>query len=203
MDRVWFVDDLPENLEKFRENHGAHFAVTTFDKPDQVYQRISNNEYPDALLIDIFFYDSVDEARRVEKKVGELAEALQKTAFDLGLADHKYAAGITLIEQLYQHFGKRPPPFPIYAYTSKGPFLLQHQDWQTISRCGAEVLLKNRVTPESEWAEIAGDIELHQLHNPPTTHGTKASSWFMPVGLSSVLTAVFVLILGRLIRGTW
>jgi phosphorylcholine metabolism protein LicD len=105
MDRVWFVDDLPENLEKFRENHGAHFAVTTFDKPDQVYQRISNNEYPDALLIDIFFYDSVDEARRVEKKVGELAEALQKTAFDLGLADHKYAAGITLIEQLYQHFG--------------------------------------------------------------------------------------------------
>ena len=163
--KVWFVDDLPQNLEKFKKNHSDDFDIELFAQPSAVLRRISNKDYPDALLCDVFFYDSVEEAERVERQVGELAEQLKKTAANLGLADHKYAAGIILMENIYKHFKNQKPPFPMYAYTSKGPFLLEQKDWQNISDYGAEVLLKNRVTPESEKTEIVGDIEFHRAKN--------------------------------------
>lgn len=55
--KVWLVDDLPENLERFRSNHKSHFDIETFSNPGAVLRRINNNEYPDALLCDVFFYD--------------------------------------------------------------------------------------------------------------------------------------------------
>src|SRR5215831_15460471 len=63
---VWFVDDLPRNRATFETNHGNDFAIETFSKTSDVLARIHDGEYPDALLCDIFFYDTVEEAERVE-----------------------------------------------------------------------------------------------------------------------------------------
>jgi len=201
--KVWFVDDLPLNLKTFKDNHSGHFDVEVFDKPSDVLARIQKRKYPDALLCDIFFYDSVEEADRVEKKVGELAEELKKTAATLGLSDHKYTAGITLMENIYEHFKKQAPPFPIYAYTSKGPFLLEQKDWKKISDYGAEVLLKNRVTPESERTEILGDIAFHRAKN-------SWIAWARHVLVRSLISlwpglfwTVVGLVLGWWAHGTW
>lgn len=196
---VWFVDDLPENLKKFENNHGGYFAVRTFNMPAQVLREIHAKNYPHALLCDIFFYDSVDEAERVEAKVAELVRTLRKTAIDIGVNDHQRAAGITLMKSIYEHFGNQPPPFPMYAYTSKGPFLLEQRDWENISKFGAEVLLKNRVTPDNERIEIEGDIALFEAKN-------SWLGWFnttsRKIGLALV-PPLITLVVGRLLRGHW
>jgi len=75
---VWFVDDLPRNRATFETNHGNDFAIKTFSKTSDVLTRIHKGEYPDALLYDIFFYDTVEEAERVEKTIADLAENLKK-----------------------------------------------------------------------------------------------------------------------------
>jgi hypothetical protein len=46
----------------------------------------------------------------------------------------------------------------MYAYTSKGPFLLERKEWKKLSKFGAEILLKNRVSADDVRYEIDGDI---------------------------------------------
>lgn len=102
---VWFVDDLPDNLTKFQKNHSEHFHIELFTDPSAVLRRINNKEYPDALLCDVFFYDTPDEALYVERKVDELAEQLRRTARDIHVHDHRYAIGITLMENIGRDVG--------------------------------------------------------------------------------------------------
>jgi hypothetical protein len=150
-------------------------------------------------LCDVFFYESVAEAERVEERTEELARTLKRTATDTGLNDHGHAAGITLMRNIVQHFNKRPLPFPMYAYTSKGPFLLEQSDWDDISKFGAQVLLKNPVTPDIERTEIEGDIKIHKAER----------SWFAKMNRTSKVLAaallpdLFYLVVGRLLRGSW
>jgi hypothetical protein len=194
---VWFVDDLPKNLRDFETNHASDFNIKTFAKPSEVLSRIRNKEYPHALLIDVFFYETAERAQEVENEVAELAQKLKEAATKLGLMDHRYAAGITLMENIYDHFNKQPPPFPMYAYTSKGPFLLEQKDWQKISGYGAEVLLKGKVTPQSEVTEIVGDIETSIAKNSWT-------AWIQRgffKSLFSLWAGFFWLIIGSV--GTW
>jgi predicted nucleotide-binding protein len=158
--KVWFVDDLPRNLEKFEANHRDHFDVTAFSKTNEVLKLIQDGKRPDALLCDVFFYDSVEEAGRVEDDVAKLAQDLKATAAKWRANDPERAKGIKLMRQIYEHYGNHAPLFAMYAYTSKGPFLLEQTDWENISKYGAQVLLKNRVTAEAEREEIEGDIAI-------------------------------------------
>jgi hypothetical protein len=56
--RVWFVDDLRNNLQRFQRDHSDHFDIELFTDRSAVLRRI---HYPDALLCDVFFYDTPDE----------------------------------------------------------------------------------------------------------------------------------------------
>jgi hypothetical protein len=86
------------------------------------------------------------------------------------------------MEQIYEHFGNKPPEFPMYAYTSKGPFLLEQKDWKNISTYGGQVLLKGRVSPEIEATEIIGDIENQRKKNSLTFRIRKwARSLLLPL----------------------
>jgi len=66
--KVWFVDDLPRNLEKFAKNHAADFDVTTFLSTDAVLKRIVRGDLPDALLCDVFFYDRFRKQNGLKEK---------------------------------------------------------------------------------------------------------------------------------------
>ena len=201
--KVWFVDDLPRNRATFETNHGNDFVVETFSKTSDVLARIHNGEYPDALLCDIFFYDTVEEAERVEKMVADLAENLKKTAIKIGVHDHTHAVGITLMRQIYEHFKKHSPPFPMYAYTSKGPFLLEQSEWDKISEYGVEVLLKGRVTAPSERTEIIGDIEFYRNKNSWTARMKGAAPTLFWTLLQGLFFIGLSLVIGRLVRGAW
>jgi hypothetical protein len=159
---VWLVDDLASNLKKFVANHKNHFKIRTFRYPNQVMDRIAKGRYPDALLCDVFFYDDPKEARRVEEDIGKLSRELKRTATSINANDHSRTLGVDLMEDIFEHFERQRPPFPIYAYTSKGPFLLEKKEWKKLSKFGAEILLKNRVTAAAERYEIDGDIRLQK-----------------------------------------
>jgi predicted nucleotide-binding protein len=162
---VWFVDDLPRNRKAFRTHHKNHFAIKLFSKPGADLKRIRKRKYPEALLCDVFFYDTVKEAEWVEGEIARLAKELKKRAIEMDLYDHRHAAGIDLMRKIYEHFvneGESRPTFQIYAYTSKGPFLLEQKEWKNISKYGAQILLKNRVSAEIERMEIEGDIKFNK-----------------------------------------
>jgi hypothetical protein len=147
----------------------------------------------------VFFYDSVAEAQEVETKINDLAAQLKATATEIGANDHTHAVGITLMKNIFEHFGRNPPPFPMYAYTSKGPFLLEQSEWENISKYGAEVLLKNRITPEREWTEIEGDIAISKSKNSwwaRTNRTVRVIMW-------ALLPGLFYLFVGRFLRGAW
>ena len=157
----------------------------------------TKKDYPDALLCDVFFYDSVEEAERVEAEIENLATQLKGTAQKIGVHDHQHAAGIQLMSKIYEFFGNKPPRFPMYAYTSKGPFLLEQSEWDNISTYGAEVLLKNRVLPERERLEIKGDIAIARARHSWLAWGKLRSREFLWNLLPNVVVAVAAFFLGR------
>jgi Predicted nucleotide-binding protein containing TIR-like domain len=175
---VWLVDDLPSNLKKFKSNHKNHYKIRTFSHPNKVMERIAKGKRPDALLCDVFFYDTVKKAKRAEEVVDDLSKDLKRAATKANANDHSLTLGIDLIEKIYEHFDRKRLPFPMYAYTSKGPFLLEGKEWKKLSQFGAEILLKNRVSPAYERHEIDGDIFLRK-RNPKRVfigHG-KSPAW--------------------------
>lgn len=113
---VWYVDDLPENLERFKTNHKQVFDVRTFSTTEQVLSALVGSK-PDALLCDVFFYDTMAIAQDMEKRVQEKAAEIRKFGEEIEANMIANQAGFPLIQSVSARFGKR---FPIYAYTSKG-----------------------------------------------------------------------------------
>ena len=160
--KVWLVDDLPSNLRSLNRIIRATTPFERLNTPMQVMEQIAKENYPDALLCDVFFYDEVKEAKRVEGEIEKLSKALKREAKKLNANDHSRTLGINLMEDIFEHFNYQRSPFPMYAYTSKGPFLLERKEWKKLSKFGAEILLKNRVSADDERYEIDGDIQIRK-----------------------------------------
>lgn len=153
--RIWFVDDLQSNLDAFAAAH-QEFDVTSFSEPTRVLARL-REEQPDALLCDVFFYDTPEEAQAIEDRISKEVDALRRTAIAIGATEDRHLAGIALIEQVSKRY-KGTPPFPVYSYTSKGPYLLTELAWTRIVDAGAKVLLKNRYSRAIEGMFIQRDV---------------------------------------------
>jgi hypothetical protein len=177
MKEIWLVDDLPSNLKKFKSKHKTHYKIRTFTHPNQVKTQIAKGKRPDALLCDVFFYDPVTEAERVEKIVDDLAKDLKRAATEANANDHSLTLGIELMEWIYEHFDRQRPRFPMYAYTSKGPFLLERKEWRKLSQFGAEILLKNRFSAKYEQYEIDRDIFVRKRNAKVFIGHGKSPAW--------------------------
>jgi len=64
---VWFVDDLQINLDSFEEAHKKNWNIKKYLNPKQLLDDLKN-EKPDALFVDLFFYDTPEQAEEIEKK---------------------------------------------------------------------------------------------------------------------------------------
>jgi hypothetical protein len=80
----------------------------------------------------------------------------------------------------------------MFAYTSKGPFLLEQKECENISKYGAEILLKNRVTADGERTEIEGDVILYRKNR---------RSIRLVNSITKITTVVIVLILSVIVIG--
>jgi len=160
---VWYVDDLSSNLRRFENNHSDHFDIKTFKDPSEVVAQLGVST-PDALLCDIFFYETEEIAESIETRINERASDLRAFAKAIDADKEAYQAGIPLIEDVYRKFDNQPP-FPVYAYTSKGPYLLDTPGFDRIARLGATWLFKNRYGRDAERLLIQRGIEESQSSN--------------------------------------
>ena len=96
---------------------------------------------------------------------------MRGVAHEIGAVDEKYQAGIDLIGAVVQKY-EGDPPFPIYAYTSKGPYILDGPSLDRLAACGASVLFKKRrsATRKTENDNRRGD-SIFMVH-PAVPHGT-------------------------------
>lgn len=155
-DRVWVVDDREENRRRFKELHGQDFDVEVFETPDDVLRALKERRpRPDALLCDIYFYRDQKQGDEAERLVAEQAKRLEALRAQLGAREAE--VGIDLIERVRGVYNG-DPPFPIYAYTSKGPYIMQNAGFQRLEELGARWLFKHRYAPETERLRIVGDI---------------------------------------------
>jgi hypothetical protein len=152
---VWYVDDLPENLAKFSQDHSELFEVETFKSAAEVLRALAKST-PDALLCDIFFYDTPEVAREMEDKVRAKAEELRAFGDHIGASKLQNLAGIDLIRNVADRFNEK---FPIYAYTSKGPYLLDNPSFDHIGEAGARWLFKRKYSASTEQIIIQHDIQ--------------------------------------------
>jgi hypothetical protein len=157
--KVWLVDDRKENRDEFVARHGSEFDVRTFESPDSLISVISNKERPDALLCDIFFYSDPAQREDVEERITKEAKRIENLAGELH-ADEA-ADGIGLIQRVRRRFDD-DPPFPIYAYTSKGPYLLHSQSFDRLEELGARWLFKRKYSPQIERHRISRDVKEFQ-----------------------------------------
>ena len=163
--KVWFVDDLQSNLDNFRTKHSGEFLVETFTDPEEVSKRLNAGERPDALLIDVFFYPDKtglfkrSSPEKVEKLVATQIKALRNKWF----ADEKYARGIKLMEDInLNFFASTPRTFPMFAYTTKAPYLLETNEWRRIDKAGAKLFLKNVLEAGDERQFILREVAIYE-----------------------------------------
>lgn len=109
---------------------------------------------PDALLCDIFFYENAAEAGDMEKKVQAKARDLREFGQEIGA--NRPQAGVALIQQATARYKNK---FPIYAYTSKGPYLLDENAFEQIAEAGARWLFKGKYGSLTEQLILSQDIE--------------------------------------------
>lgn len=151
--RVWFVDDLESRRNDFKERHGKDFDLTLFETPDEVLRALDEQSPPDALLCDIYFLGRG--RHQIEDNVETIARQSKELAQQYDVENHQ--AGIDLIENL-RHRYKGFRQFPIYAHTSKGPYLIQGRGFERLSNAGALWLFKDRCSPAVERQIIYKDI---------------------------------------------
>jgi hypothetical protein len=158
---VWFVDDLQTNLDDFHQRHDAVFDVRTTTNPNEIKSWLKIKR-PDALLCDVFFYPP-DRATHIEDRVKQEAARMEAFAHDIVADKDSHITGIELMEDIAELFGKnKEVPFPMFAYTSKAPYLLNQSGWDRIVKCGGTVLLKNRFGFRSEQRLIQKAIDSYK-----------------------------------------
>jgi CheY-like chemotaxis protein len=153
--RVWLVDDLEVNRKDFQRDHDGDFEITVFERPSAVLQALRSCEPPDALLCDVYFYDDLKKREEIAAQVDTQVKQLEKLASNFGAAQAQ--DGIGLIANVRAHFGGSPP-FPIYAYTSKGPYLLQNEGFERLEELEARWLFKRKYSAQAVRHRVVRDI---------------------------------------------
>lgn len=152
--RVWLVDDREENRNNFKQKHQGFFEIETFESTDQVLRAIEEGRKPDALLCDIYFIEDPERREEVELLVRKQVEELKANLPELRPDE---ASGIELIADVREHFNESPH-FPIYAYTSKGPYLLHGDEFDRLENLDARWLFKGKYAAHAERHRIITDI---------------------------------------------
>jgi hypothetical protein len=98
----------------------------------------------------------------MESRVQEKAREIRQFGEEIGANAITNQAGVNLIQQVSAHFKSK---FPIYAYTSKGPYLLDNIGFDRVGETGARWLFKGKYGALTEQLIIRQDIEEFQFKN--------------------------------------
>jgi hypothetical protein len=195
--QVWLVDDREENRRNFEQRHEADWDVKTFERPDDVLAALSGGLAPDALVCDIYYYDDPVKREAVEGLVKSKAQELRDLADSLDAG--KAQKGVGLIENVTARFGGCPQ-FPVFAYTSKGAYLLHDSAYDQLEAAGARWLFKGKYTPQNERAVVNRAVQEVKSHE----FRRRIARIVLATGaISAVAGALLGLLLGHLAHVWW
>ena len=165
---IWLVDDLKSNREDFMNffddpKNNPRFSGYASNNIEDVKTLLGDEIFPDALLCDIFWYDEQGKAQEVEDMVREDTEAMKDHIAKLKY--HVDYLGINLAKFIKNNPKLNPTPFPIYAFTSKGAYLLGEKQFDEIEEAGMLWLFKIPVKSKS----TNGDEYHLRLHSVVST----------------------------------
>jgi hypothetical protein len=163
--KVWFVDDLEENLNTFKNAHGSTWDVKLFNNIEDVLENLKT-EKPDALLVDLFFYETHQKSKEIEEKIKTKAKELQKEAHSIGANESRYLKGKELIKDVVKRYGGK---FLVYAYTSKGPYILTNPVLDELAELDVSIVFKGRYSIATEKIVIERDIRRIREENSVTS----------------------------------
>jgi len=193
---VWFVDDLDENLQAFADDHMESFTIRTFNAPQDVLDCL-DEMIPDALLCDIFFYENPKIAQNTERKISEKEAEIRRLASEIGALGENHEKGITLIKDVSEKF-RGNMLFPVYAYTSKGHYILDGEGLDQLAEYGATFLFKKRHSPEIEELIIRRDIE-----DTKRKQSIQVKLSYKMIAVYIVMIGVVLWIISRIIDYIW
>ena len=188
--RVWLVDNSQQNRTDFYDGQKHHFDVETFSTPAELLDAL-RSRVPDALLCDVYFYDDPTKREQLDECVRERVAELREEASTI--APDTAHRGIRLMSDIRRQFSGSLP-FPIYAYTAKGPYLLQSEGFQRLEELEARWLFKGHLDPPHVRRRLESDIgEFRDQHN------WRKWTWqiAIKVGLAA---AVFGVLFDRLLK---
>jgi len=186
--RVWVADDVPDHLTTFWERHNRHFDIERFESPQQLLDALERPVRPDAILCEIYFVDDPAERASIDEEVRKRADDLRQLSQQYKLDESR---GVQFIEDIRDRF--RGLPCPIYAYTSKGPYLLQGSGFERLERLEVSWLFKDKYSPDLERGRIQNDVALFK-------RGRVFHSLYLLVVASGLLGAALSVILERILR---
>ena len=194
---IWLVDDRPKNREAFEERYSEDpFHPKTFSTPEELLEALGAGNPPDALLCDIYYYDDEKTREEVEAEVDSRARDIRQSAEKFRVEEAQ--RGVCLIEQISQ-LPKRHQPPVIYAYTSKGPYLLGDQAFDKLEKLQARWLFKNKYSPEVEANLVRSDVEALRRTNSGRRRVAQVA--LATGAVSAVLGAVLGVLAERLLVG--
>jgi hypothetical protein len=188
--RVWLVDDSDQSRTAFYDGQKHHFDVETFSSPAELLDAL-RTRVPDALLCDIYFYDDQAQRDQLEELLRERIAQLREEA--AAIAPDTAQRGLRLLNDIRRQF-RGSVPFPMYAYTSKGPYLLQSDGFQQLEDLEMRWLFKRHLGPSHVRRRLETDVrEFRDQHN--------WRKWMWQVALRvGFVAAVFGVLIDRFLR---
>lgn len=187
LDEVWLVDDVPEYRERFKAEQSKHFKVRLFSDPTEVLTALEKMT-PAALLCDIYFYEDANKRTEIEDLVQKQAAKIRKDASRL--EPEKAQTGIKLIQEIR----RSGATFPIYAYTAKGPYLIESEGFQLLQELDIAWIFKDRSSALANKIRLKRDIQRFKDSNSWTK-----KAWQIALA-SGAIGAVLGVLLDRLLK---
>jgi len=191
--KVWFIDDLEEQLKKFENMHKNDFNVRCFSSRDDLLRVLDDGERPDALLCDIYLYPP-GEAEQFEEEFRQKRRILEDLAKKWDA--HAHEEGIDIIDTIKRKYN---PSFAMFAYTAKAPYLMASEGFERLMDLNVRVLLKDRIGQEAERTVIEEGVERAR-----TERGWRrivAKYLKLSIVISAMFGVIMESILGRVFNG--
>lgn len=157
MRKVLICDDQQRFLDEFSRRHKGHYEITTLFGSENLLDYLkSSDEFPDIVLLDLYF--PIDETAddfdmKVAAAEAELAKLDQQIRTTKAAVSAVWAPdGIALLKEIREKWG--PSKLPVVIYTQKGLLLLNDEQLRAVETLNGHWLLKGQLSRETEKLRI-------------------------------------------------
>lgn len=156
---VWYFDDQPTSLEKFRDDHGTAFRFRGFSDAAELLPELmaaqTSGVIPDILLLDFYTAKptlSAEEFDHANQAIATMIAQEKDLKTHVDAAWHP--AGVDIVETVRRFYP--PEVLPIAMHTQQGLILLRDNLMQQLEYLGVGWLIKNHFSAVTDRMVLEG-----------------------------------------------